>query len=125
MLQTPSAVNHDQSINCTIYVEKEAESVDLPCGEVPKNAVAIHWSIFTSNLWKTILISYPSEPSRGIFCPGNPGCDKYGINESSLVVKVMNLSKMSLLKCRTQGGSLEYSYTTRLQVVGRYCGNSA
>ena len=120
MLQTTSAADHDQSINCTIYVEKGVESVDLPCGEVPKNAISIHWSISTSDGWKKILIFYPSEPSIDIKYPGNSSADKYGINGTALVVKNMNLFEMSLFKCRSQGDTLEYSYTIQLQVAGRY-----
>ena len=119
ILQTPSAVEHGEYINCTVYIDTETESIDLPCGEVPKNAAAIHWSTFTY-FWESILIFYPLAPNGTILFSKDFNADNYGINQSSLVVKNIELSKTSLFRCRATGYQRDYIYTTRLQVVGKY-----
>ena len=117
LLQTVSAVEREEDPNKTIYVENGTESVELSCGPLPENPIAIAWRIKQSDGWKKILKIYTSGPSEQY------DTDKYGISESvntSLVVKKVVLSSFdsALFRCDIAGGSLDYRYTTRLQIVG-------
>ena len=123
-MHTTSAVEHEEYANGTVFIENGVESVELPCGEVPKNAVAIQWSTFKSHEWRNILRFYPTTLERPLLYYGGYTADNYGISESvntSLVLKDIDHSENSLFRCITAGGGLAYSYTTMIKVVGEFC----
>ena len=66
-MHTTSVVEHEEYANGTVFIENGVESVELPCGEVPKNAVAIQWSTFKSHEWRNILRFYPTTHPTTLF----------------------------------------------------------
>ena len=118
MLKTISALD-------TLYTENGIESTYLPCGDVPENVPRIEWEKYESNGWRKILKfnpnTYGQRPWTKYFY--NYTKDKFGISDSintTLVVKHIDISKTGLFRCRTVGGDVDYSYTTLLQVVGKF-----
>ena len=121
MLHATAAVEPEDYINSTVYVDYGVQSVELTCGEVPKNAVAIQWSTFKFHEWKNILRFYPTTLERPLSYYEGFTADNYGISESvntSLVVKDIGHLEKSLFRCITVGKGQPYSYTTLIKVVG-------
>ena len=118
MLQIQVAVQTGEYINATVNIENGTKSVDLSCGEIPDNAVAIEWYIKAGE-WKRILKFYPTELPEYY---NNYNEEKYGISESvntSLIIRNIELSDSGMFICATTGGLLSYTYTTLLNVVGK------
>ena len=124
LLVTLSAVESEEliKVNKTVYTENGTESVVLSCGEVPKSAVAIDWSIHKSNEWQRLLKFYHINPRNSSNPQYFSDSSKYDISKSvntSLVVKNINLSDTVLFMCGSLGGPFNHNYTTMLQVVGK------
>ena len=122
MLNTSSALEHNEYINATICIRNQTESVNLPCGNVPEKATAIEW--FAKNLkeWERILKFYINT-NRDIQYYNNYSREKYDISDSvntSLVVMNIVPSSIGVFKCTASGGIVEYSYTTLLKIVGKF-----
>ena len=120
ILLTLSYVESDEKINNTVYIEDGSASVDLSCGEVPHSAFAIEWFIYKGAGWLKLLKFYHTNSGRSNH--SNTDYTKYGISESvntSLVINNIKLSDSALFKCGTVSGSVIYSHTTMLQVVGK------
>ena len=122
LLQTVLAAEVDDHINITVHIYNGTESVNLSCGEVPEHTTGIEWLMNKFNGWQRILKYHHSKPDRLPEHYATNSRDKYDISDSvktSLVVKNIELTDTGLYKCRTRGGSLVYSYTTLLRVVGK------
>ena len=122
LFMIPSAMGVNEDINATVYSYNGTESVDLSCGDVPEMITGIVWYIKKLNEWKMILKFYHNKPDKPPEHYNNYSIDKYDMSESmstSLLVKNIEFSDTGLFKCRTRGGSLAYSYTTLLNVVGK------
>ena len=116
---TISAVESNQEINDTIYIENGAASVNLSCGDVPQSAVAIDWFVYKSDEWLKLLKFYHTMSSHHLYSYNNA---KYDIGESvntSLLIKNIKFSDSFLYKCGSAGGPSEHSYTTMLHVLGK------
>ena len=121
LLQTSAAEPYTDANN-TVYTDVGAESVDLSCGEVPKNAGSIQWSVKKSKEWERILKFDHNNTNTAPRYYNSYSAEKYKISESvhtSLVVKNIELSDVGLFQCITRGAHVTYSYTTSLKVVGK------
>ena len=123
LLQITSAIETDNGINDTIYIDNGTESVDLSCGKVPPSATAIEWFLHNSKEWQMILKFEHIKLDTVQQNAANYSRDKYDISESvptSLVIKNIDLSDIGLFKCVTKGTVMAYSYTILLKVVGKF-----
>ena len=118
MLHTTS-VELNKYINATICVKTGRDSLDISCGKVPEEISAIEWFIKTDERKRILkfylndkLLQYHSNFSR----------DKYDIRvpaNTSLVVKNIVPSDTGVFTCIANGGTMDYSYTTLLKVMGK------
>ena len=122
LLQTVLAAEVDDHVNITVHIHNGTESANLSCGEVPEHTTGIEWLMNKFNGWQRILKYYHNKPDRAPEHYPKYSRDKYDISKSVktyFVVKNIDFTDTGLYKCRTRGGSLVYSYTTLLQVVGK------
>ena len=118
MLHTTS-VGLNKHINATICVETGRDSLDISCGLVPKEITAIEWFIKTYDR-KRILKFYFNE--KLLQYHNKFRSDKYDIRlpaNTSLVVKNIVPSDTGVFTCIANGGTMDYSYTTVLKIMGR------
>ena len=107
LLQTHSAVASDAKIINKYYIKNETEPVDLPCGEVSDDVIAIEWSLHKSNKMKKILKFYHTTPGSSPRYYNGYTAENYTINEfmnTSIVVQRIDLSEVDWFTCRTIGG---------------------
>ena len=100
-----------------VNTKNGAESVDLPCGEVPHNAPAILWSRVKED--KIVQKFYLNKRGRySVYYTPN----KYDLNESlpgCLVIKNIEPSDTGYYTCQTIGLPVFFLHTTWLRVIGK------
>ena len=122
LLQTQSVVASGAKIINTYYIMNETESVDLPCGNLSDDVIAIEWSLHKSNKMKKILKFYHTTPGSSPRYYNGYTAENYTISESvntSMVVQRIDLSEVAWFTCRTIGGTVHYEYIVIIQVVGK------
>ena len=113
----------DIYINDVVYTENGTESVQLSCGNVSKNAIAIEWLFLQNSKDFERILKFKHIKPDGYprHFPGYSR-DKYDIGKSvntDLVVKNIDISDIGLFQCITRGANVRYSYTTLLKVMGK------
>ena len=106
----------------TVYIKNGTNSVDLPCGEVPVDAIAIEWFIRRENEIEKVLKLYPHIPGRVLKSFYGYTPDKFDISEcvnTSLVVKNISLSDSGHYICVAYDGLNHSRHITLLLVVGK------
>ena len=121
-LQIPPLMEFSGEINKTVNIKNGTKSIDLQCGKVPGNFVAIEWDMKKSDQIIKILKFYQNATVKPTKYYEGYIVDKYEIREFvnlSLVVKDIELNDTAYYICGTKGGSELHSYTTLLQVEGK------
>ena len=117
VLVTLSAVESHETIekNRTVHIKNGTAFTNVTCGIV-QSGVAMEWFIYKDHQWAKMMKCYNDSSKHNYY--NNYTNYNYECVNTSLVIKNINLSV--LLKCNSVGDSIIHSYTTLLQVVGKF-----
>ena len=120
LVLTLSAVGYDGKleINETVYIKKGAISTQLSCGNVHESVVAMEWFIYKDDQWEKIMKFYKNWGKCYYY--NNVSENNYEGMNTSLLIKNIKLSDAVLFKCNSIGGLYMNTYTTKVQVVGKF-----